>query len=157
MVLIQHPQTETNAQGQSTTIVWRAIRANKEDRVAKLEWAPGGGLGRAVIGKVRPSLQRTFHLTSFLRSPLITQNHVPMADLVRRDPRMPVRVLVLSRFHFHLTWGEQRTREYSMAPMVTNTDGDQVLPARILWWVSLEYDMRGMSDHIPPAPPVTRS
>ncbi|KAH9963157.1 hypothetical protein BC827DRAFT_1129404 [Russula dissimulans] len=59
--------TETNAQGQSTTTVWRAIRANKEDRVAKLEWAPGGGLGRAVMGK----------------------NHLPMADLVRRDPRMP--------------------------------------------------------------------
>jgi len=62
-----HPQTETNAQGQSTTTVWRAIRANKEDRVARLEWAPGGGLGRAVIGK----------------------NHLPMSDLVRRDPRMP--------------------------------------------------------------------
>ncbi|KAH8999350.1 hypothetical protein EDB92DRAFT_1833676 [Lactarius akahatsu] len=60
-------QTDTNAQGQSTTTVWRAIRANKEDRVAKLEWAPGGGLGRAVIGK----------------------NIFPMADLVRRDPRMP--------------------------------------------------------------------
>jgi hypothetical protein len=53
MVLIRLPQTETNAQGQSTTTVWRAIRANREDRVAKLEWAPGGGLGRAVIGKVR--------------------------------------------------------------------------------------------------------
>ncbi|KAF8505534.1 hypothetical protein F5888DRAFT_1649849 [Russula emetica] len=60
-------QTETNAQGQSTTTVWRAIRANREDRVAKLEWGPGGGLGRAVIGK----------------------NHLPMADLVRRDPRLP--------------------------------------------------------------------
>jgi hypothetical protein len=70
MVLISDSQTETNAQGQSTTTVWRAIRANKEDRVAKLEWAAGGGLGRAVIGKVRPSFQRTCHLTSFLRSPL---------------------------------------------------------------------------------------
>ena len=28
------------------------IRSNKEDRVAKLEWAPSGGLGRAIIGKV---------------------------------------------------------------------------------------------------------
>lgn len=37
----------------SVTTLWRAIRANKEDRVAKLEWAPNGGLGRAVIGKVR--------------------------------------------------------------------------------------------------------
>ena len=34
------------------TTVWRAIRANKEDRVAKLEWSPTGGLGRAFIGKV---------------------------------------------------------------------------------------------------------
>ncbi|THH17622.1 hypothetical protein EW146_g3221 [Bondarzewia mesenterica] len=58
--------TDTNAQGQSVTTVWRAIRPNKEDRVAKLEWAPNGGLGRAVIGK----------------------NTVPMADLVRRDPRI---------------------------------------------------------------------
>ena len=60
-------QTDVNAHGRSVTSVWRAIRANKEDRVARLEWAPGGGLGRAVIGK----------------------NVSPMADLVRRDPRMP--------------------------------------------------------------------
>jgi len=66
---IQLSQTETNAQGQSTTTVWRAIRANKEDRVAKLEWAAGGGLGRAVIGKVRPPVQLPFHLTSFLTLP----------------------------------------------------------------------------------------
>jgi hypothetical protein len=66
MVLTRLSQTETNAQGQSTTTVWRAIRANKEDRVAKLEWAPGGGLGRAVIGKVSPSLQGISRLTSFL-------------------------------------------------------------------------------------------
>ena len=46
------PQTDTNNQGQSVTTLWRAIRANKEDRVAKLEWAPNGGLGRAIIGKV---------------------------------------------------------------------------------------------------------
>ncbi len=74
MALIQLPQTETNAQGQSITTVWRAIRANREDRVAKLEWAPGGlGLGRAVIGKVRPSLRGIPHLTSFLRSYSITE------------------------------------------------------------------------------------
>ncbi|SRR6266702_2598738 len=73
-VLTQPPQTDTNAQGQSTTTVWRAIRANKEDRVAKLEWAPGGGLGRAVIGKVRLSPQRIPHLTCFLRSHLITEH-----------------------------------------------------------------------------------
>ena len=47
-------QTETNPRGHHITNVWRVIRMNKEDRVAKLEWAPDGGLGRAVIGKVRP-------------------------------------------------------------------------------------------------------
>lgn len=47
-----YTQTDTNAHGQSVTTLWKAIRANKEDRVAKLEWAPNGGLGRAVIGKV---------------------------------------------------------------------------------------------------------
>ncbi|CDO74055.1 hypothetical protein BN946_scf185043.g105 [Trametes cinnabarina] len=59
-------QTDTNNQGQVITTLWRAIRANKEDRVAKLEWAPNGGLGRAVIGK----------------------STLPMADLVRRDPHI---------------------------------------------------------------------
>jgi hypothetical protein len=68
------PQTDTNAQGQSVTILWRAIRSNKEDRVAKLEWAPGGGLGRAVIGKVRLSPQRIPHSTCFLRSHLVTEH-----------------------------------------------------------------------------------
>ncbi|EIW61713.1 uncharacterized protein TRAVEDRAFT_143777 [Trametes versicolor FP-101664 SS1] len=58
-------QTDRNNQGQTVTTLWRAIRANKEDRVAKLEWAPGGGLGRAVIGK----------------------STLPMSDLVRIDPR----------------------------------------------------------------------
>ncbi|OCH88310.1 hypothetical protein OBBRIDRAFT_94277 [Obba rivulosa] len=56
-------QTEPNAQGNSVTTLWRAIRPTKEDRVAKLEWAPNGGLGRAVIGK----------------------STLPMADLVRPD------------------------------------------------------------------------
>ncbi|KIP12833.1 hypothetical protein PHLGIDRAFT_32708 [Phlebiopsis gigantea 11061_1 CR5-6] len=59
--------TDNNAHGQSVTTLWKAIRANKEDRVAKLEWAPNGGLGRAVIGK----------------------STLPMGDLVRTDPRMP--------------------------------------------------------------------
>ncbi|TFY69931.1 hypothetical protein EVJ58_g154 [Rhodofomes roseus] len=60
--------TDVNAQGVNVTTLWRTIRANKEDRVAKLEWAPSGGLGRAVIGK----------------------STLPMADLVRPDPRVPV-------------------------------------------------------------------
>ncbi|KAI0289466.1 hypothetical protein BC826DRAFT_914521, partial [Russula brevipes] len=59
--------TETNAQAQSITTLWRAIRANREDRVARLEWAPDGGLGRVVIGKIR----------------------LPMSDLIQRDPRTP--------------------------------------------------------------------
>ncbi|TFK76089.1 hypothetical protein BDN72DRAFT_366084 [Pluteus cervinus] len=44
-------QTHVNNLGSTTTTLWRAVRANKEDRVAKLEWAPNGGLGRAIIGK----------------------------------------------------------------------------------------------------------
>ncbi|KAI0079658.1 hypothetical protein K474DRAFT_1639119 [Panus rudis PR-1116 ss-1] len=59
--------TDRNAQGNSVTTLWRAIRANKEDRVAKLEWAPNGGLGRAVIGK----------------------STLPMSDLVRKIPNAP--------------------------------------------------------------------
>lgn len=49
-------QTDVN---RGTTTLYRSTRANKEDRVARLEWGPNGGLGRAVIGKVgvtfRPS------------------------------------------------------------------------------------------------------
>lgn len=45
-------QTNVNPNGTTITTLWRAIRANKEDRVAKLEWAANGGLGRVVIGKV---------------------------------------------------------------------------------------------------------
>jgi len=56
-------QTSQQPSGQVVTTVSRAVRANKEDRVAKLEWAPNGGLGRAIIGK----------------------HTVPMADLVRLD------------------------------------------------------------------------
>jgi hypothetical protein len=45
-------QTEINNHGQNVTSLWRAIRPTKEERVAKLEWAANGGLGRATIGKV---------------------------------------------------------------------------------------------------------
>lgn len=58
-------QTDTSSGGQNVTSLWRAIRPTKEERVAKLEWAANGGLGRATIGKTV----------------------VPMADLVRQDPR----------------------------------------------------------------------
>ena len=130
MALIHLPQTETNAQGQSTTIVWRAIRANREDRVAKLEWAPGGGLGRAVIGKVRPSLRGIPHLTSSYAH-IRSQNHLPMADLVRRDARMPVRFSFIS-ISVHLRW-ITRIREFSMVPMVSSIGGGQALLTRTSW------------------------
>ena len=131
MFLIQHPQTETNPNnGQSTTTVWRAIRANREDRVAKLEWAPGGGLGRAVIGKVSHSLRRIPHSTSFLRSDSITEP----ASYVRLGPQRPKDACTFQfiLISFHLTW-VIRIRDFSTAPMATNTDGDQALPARTLW------------------------
>jgi hypothetical protein len=60
-------QTDTDPRGQSTTDLLREIRSNREDRVARLIWAPSGGLGRVVIGK------KIF----------------PMANLVRQDPRIP--------------------------------------------------------------------
>jgi len=59
-------QTIVSPNGTSVTTLWRTIRSNKEDRVAKLEWAANGGLGRVVIGK----------------------NAFPMSDLVRVDPRI---------------------------------------------------------------------
>ncbi|EEB93758.1 hypothetical protein MPER_07549 [Moniliophthora perniciosa FA553] len=51
--LLYRFQTTVSANGTSVTTLWRAIRSNKEDRVAKLEWAANGGLGRIVMGKVR--------------------------------------------------------------------------------------------------------
>jgi hypothetical protein len=50
-------QTNVASNGQSTTTLWRTIRSNKEDRVAKLEWASNGGLGRVVIGKSTMPMQ----------------------------------------------------------------------------------------------------
>ncbi|KJA30107.1 hypothetical protein HYPSUDRAFT_126507 [Hypholoma sublateritium FD-334 SS-4] len=44
-------QTTVAQNGQSLTTMWRALRPNKEDRIAKLEWAPNGGLGRVMMGK----------------------------------------------------------------------------------------------------------
>ncbi|KZS97504.1 hypothetical protein SISNIDRAFT_187983 [Sistotremastrum niveocremeum HHB9708] len=44
-------KTETAANGQITTTLWRTIRANREDRVGKLEWGANGSLGRAIVGK----------------------------------------------------------------------------------------------------------
>lgn len=56
-------QTNVSSNGQSTTTLWRALRSNKEERVAKFEWSQSGGLGRVVIGK----------------------STLPMQDLVRRE------------------------------------------------------------------------
>jgi len=59
-------QTVVGPDGLSTTTLFRALRKNKEERVARLEWAPNGGLGRAQIGK----------------------NTVSMGDLVQHDSRV---------------------------------------------------------------------
>jgi len=51
---IPHPITQSTVaqKGQTVTTMWRTLRPNKEDRVAKLEWSANGGLGRVVMGKV---------------------------------------------------------------------------------------------------------
>ncbi|TRM68280.1 hypothetical protein BD626DRAFT_545436 [Schizophyllum amplum] len=59
-------QTALGANGNSVTTLWRTIRVNKEDRVAKFEWSATGGLGRVLVGK----------------------NLMPMKDLVRPDARV---------------------------------------------------------------------
>lgn len=58
-------QTNVSTFGQSVTTLTKCLRPGKEDKVAKLEWAPNGGLGRVIIGK----------------------NGCPMSDLVRQDAR----------------------------------------------------------------------
>jgi len=45
-------QSTVAQNGQTVTTLWRTLRPNKEDRVAKLEWSANGGLGRVVMGKV---------------------------------------------------------------------------------------------------------
>ena len=45
-------QSTVAQNGQTVTTMWRTLRPNKEDRVAKLEWSANGGLGRVVMGKV---------------------------------------------------------------------------------------------------------
>ncbi|TDL29290.1 hypothetical protein BD410DRAFT_14399 [Rickenella mellea] len=57
------------SRGQRVTTITKSIspgsRGGRDDKVAKLEWAPNGGLGRAIIGKSMMS----------------------MVDLVKPDPR----------------------------------------------------------------------
>jgi len=52
--------------GQTVTTLWRTLRPNKEDRVAKLEWSANGGLGRVVMGKVGLTFPRARGNTIFL-------------------------------------------------------------------------------------------
>jgi hypothetical protein len=70
---IAHPITQSTVaqNGQTVTTMWRTLRPNKEDRVAKLEWSANGGLGRVVMGKVGLTLRRArgttiFHIIHFL-------------------------------------------------------------------------------------------
>jgi len=72
--------------------MWRALRPNKEDRIAKLEWAPNGGLGRVLIGKV--CMIFTCRLDKERRAYLIfiVQHSLRMADLARPDPSIYVRI-----------------------------------------------------------------
>jgi len=57
-------KTESAANGQVTTTLWRTLRLNREDRVGKLEWGANGSLGRAIVGK----------------------NTTPMSDMCRIGP-----------------------------------------------------------------------
>jgi hypothetical protein len=57
--------------------------------VAKLEWAPGGGLGRVVIGK----------------------NVSSMASLVRQDPRFPNSRLFVGPDGFQYRWRPSSTSQ----------------------------------------------
>ena len=82
-------QTDTDAEGHTTTVLWRARSPDKEDRVAKLQWAPGGGLGRAVIGK----------------------NTCPMVDLDRRDPQMPISRVFIAPDGFQYRWRPSTTSQ----------------------------------------------
>jgi hypothetical protein len=76
------------------TSLWRSIRPTKEERVAKLEWAANGGLGRATIGKVSYNFRNKLYPTApVYTSPRRVQTVVPMADLVRQDPRGYVRLV----------------------------------------------------------------
>jgi hypothetical protein len=52
IIFISFGQTVVGRDGLSTTTLFRALRKNVEESVARLEWAPNGGLGRAQIGKV---------------------------------------------------------------------------------------------------------
>ena len=98
-------QTTVGANGKSVTTLLRTIRPNKEDRVAKFEWAANGGLGRVVIGKVCLILSLAVLEAN---SKLINQNMLPMADMVRPDPNVQVRHLL--RMHIYKVTNVSRGR-----------------------------------------------
>ena len=98
-------QTIVSPTGKSVTTLLRTIRPNKEDRVAKFEWAANGGLGRVVIGKVCLILSLAVLEAD---SKLINQNMLPMADMVRPDPTVQVRHLL--RMHVYNVTNVSRGR-----------------------------------------------
>ena len=92
-------QTVVGPDGLSTTTLFRALRKNKEERVARLEWAPNGGLGRAQIGKVGRHVPQ--HHIGALTYIYATQNTVSMGDLVQHDSRVHVSTFISLFRHQH--------------------------------------------------------
>jgi hypothetical protein len=116
-------QTTVSANGKSVTMLLRTIRPNREDRVAKFEWAANGGLGRITIGKVCLILSLAVLEAD---SKLINQNMLPMADMVRPDPN--VQVCPLLRMHVYKVTNVSRGRSpfqrtgRSFVPVETKRD-----------------------------------
>jgi hypothetical protein len=52
--------------GQPVSSVFRQTRPGKDEKIAKLEWSPSGGLGRALIGKVRARCARFARLSCLM-------------------------------------------------------------------------------------------
>lgn len=50
--LFSFSQTSVGQNGLSVTTMWRVLRPNREDRIARLEWSSNGGLGRLIMGRV---------------------------------------------------------------------------------------------------------
>ena len=80
-------QTNVNTNGKSVTMLMRMSRPNKEDRVAKFEWAANGGLGRVIIGKVLLD-SITFR---YLKLTLILSIRICNQWLTRSDRTRPYR------------------------------------------------------------------
>ena len=125
--------------------MWRAIRANKEDRVAKLEWASNGGLGRAIIGKARFIFVLTLLSAGPIGLTFIPQwtEHLAYEGPCpqrRTDPSVFLTHLVQSPFDVRVTHASSsasftclRTVESSTARTDFNTDGCPVRIIRTPW------------------------